>query len=59
MTTVERNQHLEILADVLSRVWYYGNWKAETPAEGQLEQLLTWLGYWPTTEDEIIKRPRV
>lgn len=44
------------IADLISRIYYYGEFKAHTPNERRLEQLLTDVGLWPTTEDEIIKR---
>jgi hypothetical protein len=43
--------------DQLSRVWHYGNWKAETPAERLMESVMIELGYWPTKESDIVSRP--
>ena len=47
---------LEQLAHLLSSAWYHGSWKAETPNEQTMENLMCELGYWPTTEDEIVLR---
>jgi len=44
------------IADLISRIFYHGQFKAETRYERLLEQKLTEVGLWPTTEDEIIKR---
>lgn len=43
--------------DQLSRAWHYGNWKSETPAERLMESVMIKLGYWPTTEKDIMERP--
>lgn len=42
--------------EILSSIYFYGNFKPETYNESLLEQMLTQFGLWPTTEDEIIKR---
>lgn len=47
------------IADLISRIFYYGNFKAETHNERILEQRLRQVGLWPTTEDEIIQRPEI
>lgn len=54
--SVERDEYYKI-ADQITRIFYYGNWKVETAAERYLEEKLIKTGLWPTTEDEIIKRP--
>lgn len=45
------------IADLISRIFHYGNFKAETSYERLLEKKLTDVGLWPTSEDEIINRP--
>lgn len=47
------------IADLISRIFYYGNFKAETYNERMLQLKLTQVGLWPTTEDEILKRPEL
>lgn len=47
------------IADLISRIFFYGKFKAETVNERRLEQLLTEVELWPTTEDEILKRPKI
>lgn len=44
------------IAELISAIFFYGNFKAETPAEADLEKRLNEVGLWPTTEDEIINR---
>ena len=51
----ERDRYKEAL-EILSSIYFYGNFKPETYNESLLEQMLTQFGLWPTTEDEIIKR---
>lgn len=53
--TTERYRYKEAL-EILSSIYFYGNFKPETYNESLLEQMLTQFGLWPTTEDEIIKR---
>ena len=53
--TAERDRYKEAL-EILSSIYFYGNFKPETYNESLLEQMLTQFGLWPTTEDEIIKR---
>lgn len=43
----ERVSVLEDLADKLSQAWYYGNWKAETANEREMESIMRRLGHWP------------
>jgi hypothetical protein len=43
------------LATVTS-IFHHGNFKVETANERVLLNMLKVLGYWPTTEDQIIKR---
>jgi len=40
----------------ITSIFHYGNFKVETPNERVLLNILKVLGYWPTTEEEIIKR---
>lgn len=47
---------LEAIADITSRIFYYGNFKIETPSEKTLAGLLNDRGLFPTTEDHILKR---
>ena len=51
----ELDRYKEAL-EILSSIYFYGNFKPETYNESLLEQMLTQFGLWPTTEDEIIKR---
>lgn len=44
------------IAELISSIFFYGNFKVETPAEKELEEALKGVGLWPTTEDEIISR---
>lgn len=44
------------IAELISSIFFYGNFVAETPKEVQLEKKLMEVGLWPTTEDEILKR---
>lgn len=44
------------IADLVSRVFFYGAFIVETPTEAEIEKLLIEVGLWPTTEDEILKR---
>ncbi len=52
----DRTERLEYFAALMSEIFHYGNFKAETPNERIAESLLIRFGYWPTTENEIIKR---
>jgi len=52
----DKQSKLEKIADIISRIYYYGKFKAETVNERMLEDLLTQVGYWPTNENEILKR---
>lgn len=54
---LERVEKLEAIADILSRIFHYGNFKAETLSERTISGLLNDLGLFPCSEDEIIKRP--
>lgn len=44
------------IAELISSIFFYGNFKVETHAEAELEKKLMEVGLWPTTEYEIIKR---
>lgn len=44
------------IANLISSIFYYGNFKAETPNEKELEKLLKEVNLWPTTESLIIER---
>jgi len=54
---IEEYHKLKAIADILSRVFYYGDFVIETPNERTIAGLLNELGLFPCTEDEIIKRP--
>lgn len=43
----ERVLVLENLAEKLSQSWFYGEWKAETANEREMEVIMRRLGYWP------------
>jgi hypothetical protein len=47
------------IAELISAIFFYGNFKVETPAEAELEKCLIEVGLWPTTEDEIINRSKI
>lgn len=47
---------LEAVADILSRVYHYGNFKIETPNERVIAGLLNELCLFPTSEENIIAR---
>lgn len=53
---IEQDNKYYRISDLISRIFYYGNFKAETQSEKELEKLLTEVGLWPTTEDDILKR---
>jgi hypothetical protein len=55
--TVQNRSIEHAFLDQLSRAWHYGNWRAETPAERLMESVMKELGFWPTTESDIISRP--
>lgn len=44
------------IAELISQIFFYGNFKVETAAEAELEKRLMEVGLWPTTEDAIIER---
>jgi len=55
---LDRIHYLQALGcDLISRIYHYGNFKAETLNERKLEEVLNELKLFPTTEDEILKRP--
>lgn len=41
--------------DLICSIFHHGDFKAETPNEKELEQILGDLGMWPTNEGSIIK----
>ena len=47
-----------VALDILSRIWYYGNFKVETANERLLYWIMVNLGLYPTNEEQILKRPR-
>lgn len=54
--TEQEVEKLRMVADLISRIYHYGNFKAETHNERKLEKLLNELGLYPTTEDKILSR---
>lgn len=55
---LDRIHYLQALGcDLISRVYYWGNFKAETINEKHLEIVLNELQLYPTTEEDISKRP--
>lgn len=44
------------ISELISQIFFYGDFKAETKAERDLEVLLRGVGLWPTNEEEIIQR---
>jgi hypothetical protein len=47
------------IAYLISRIFFYGNFKVETHSERILEQRLRMVGLWPTTENEIMQHPEI
>ena len=59
-TKRERTEKLEALSKVLAKIWYYGNWKWETPNERVMQMLMEELGLYPfKDEDEMIEKTSV
>lgn len=57
---IERIEQLEVLAKVLAKTWYYGDWKWETPNERVMQMMMERLGYYPFDgEDEMIKHTHI
>lgn len=57
---IEKNNKLETIARVLAKVWYYGNFKAETPNERVLEMLMEDLGLYEfVREDDMIAATQI
>jgi hypothetical protein len=55
-----RSGRLDVLAKLLGKVWYYGEWKWETPNERIMQMIMQELGYYPfKNEDEMIRETRV
>ena len=46
------------IALLISSIFYYGRFKAETPNEKELEKLLREVNLWPTTEQLIVERSK-
>ena len=40
----------------IASIFFYGDFVAETVNERRLEKILTDLGMWPATEDQIVER---
>jgi hypothetical protein len=54
---MNRIEKLEAFADIVSRIWFHGDFIIETVNERTCAGLLQDLGYYPISDDEIIKRP--
>lgn len=54
--TKEQLSAYKKISELVSEIFFYGNFKVETKAESELEALLISVGLWPTNEDEIINR---
>ncbi len=46
------------IALLISSIFHYGKFKAQTPNERELEKLLREVNLWPTTERLIIERSK-
>jgi len=53
------SEKLRVALDILSRIWYYGNFKIETVNERVLAGIMNELRLFPTTEVEILNRPSI
>ena len=53
------NAQLLELYSLLASAWFYGNWKAETKNERDMQAVMEREGYWPTTEEEILARAAI
>ncbi len=53
----QENERLKMIAQLIGRIYFYGNFKAETFNERQLEVLLREVGCRYLTEDEILNDP--
>jgi hypothetical protein len=54
---IDRLKMLEAIADVLSRIYFYGNFKIETLNEKIIAGMLNDLGLFPCKESDIFTRP--
>ena len=50
----KRIENYEKALHLIGSIFYYGNFKVETPAEGQLKKLLIKLGFFYTKESQVI-----
>ncbi len=50
----KRIENYEKALHLIGSIFYYGNFKVETPAEGQLKKLLVKLGFFYTKESQVI-----
>lgn len=49
------NAELRKIYPLLASAWFYGNWKAETPCEKEMEGVMRGAGWWPwASEAELI-----
>lgn len=54
--TEQRVGEYRRIAELISSIYYYGDFVAETPSERELEGLLREVNLWPTSEDLIVER---
>jgi len=54
----ERRDDAEAMCRLLASIWFYGNWRWETPNERDLQAILERRGWWPITEDALIAKAR-
>ena len=50
------NKMKDMALSTISSIYHHGNFKAETPNERVLLNILRVLGYWPTDEESILSR---
>jgi len=54
----EPRDDAEAMCRLLASIWFYGNWRWETPNERDLQAILERRGWWPITEDALIAKAR-
>ena len=55
-----RSERLDVLARLLAKCWFYGDWEWETPNERIMQMIMQELGYYPfKNEDEMIRQTKV
>lgn len=59
-TNISRAEKLEILAKLLGKAWYHGDFKWESPNERVMQMLMQELGYYPfKDEDDMINKTKI